>query len=466
MDVSDYRTEKDSLGDVKVPNSALWGAQTQRSKHNFQISSRRLPDVFIRALVEIKRACAISNNELGIIAEDVANAIVKAADEVLDHGMHLEHFPLDVYQTGSGTQTNMNANEVLSNRAIQIMDGTIGSKSPVHPNDHVNKGQSSNDVIPTAMHLSALAEINKTLIPSLNKLIGALSVKVIEFKAIVKIGRTHLQDAVPLTLGQEFSGYVSQLTSARNHLMNSVELLEFLAIGGTAVGTGLNAHPDLASKVCNILSRRYDLKLKSDGNKFSLIATKDSLVAVSGALKTLAVSLMKIANDIRLLASGPRAGLGELLLPENEPGSSIMPGKINPTQCEMLTQVGAQVIGNDATVTIGGLGSFMELNVMKPVIISNILESIEILSNGMRSFTDHAVVGLKADEERINELVEKSLMLVTALTSQLGYDKAAKLAKQAYVEGKTIREVVLENNLMTEDDLNQALDLSKMVTNK
>lgn len=460
------RIETDSLGEVKVPSSALWGAQTQRSLVNFQISSRKFPKTFVKALTEVKRACAIANKGFNSIPENIADAIVAAADEIIDKDQHLDQFPLDIYQTGSGTQTNMNANEVLSNRAIQLLGGEVGSKIPVHPNDHVNKGQSSNDVIPTAMHVSALSEITNSLFPALELLLGIMMEKKSEFDHIIKIGRTHLQDAVPLTLGQEFSGYVSQLEIARSHLMLTSKNLEPLAIGGTAVGTGLNAHPELSKIVCQILSDRYNLDFKHDSNKFALIGSKDSLIAVSGALKTLAVVLFKIANDIRWLASGPRAGLGELMLPENEPGSSIMPGKINPTQSEMLTQVAAQVVGNDATITIGGLGSILELNLMKPVIISNILESIEILTNGMNSFSNNALKNLKANEVRIKELVDKSLMLVTALTGQIGYDKAAKLAKQAYNEGKTIREVVLEANLMSSDELEKALDLSKMVTNQ
>ena len=463
--MEDTRIEKDTMGEVEVPSTALWGAQTQRSKENFQISGRTLPVPFIKAHVELKRACAVANKELGELDSAIADAIVQACDEVIDNDMHLDMFPLDIYQTGSGTQTNMNFNEVLSNRAIQIMGGEVGSKKPVHPNDHVNKGQSSNDTIPTSMHVSALNEIHKKLIPAINFLADALEEKQKEFDKIIKIGRTHLQDAVPLTLGQEFSGYVFQLRTARDHILDTSKYLEQLAIGGTAVGTGLNAHPQLSAKVCSILSDRLNLNFSPDGNKFALIGAKDAIVSISGALRTLAIAGMKIANDIRWLASGPRCGLGELILPENEPGSSIMPGKVNPTQNEMMVQVGAQVVGNDAAVAAGGQWSYLELNLMKPMMISNVLESIEILSNGFVSFAEHAVKGLKANESRIAELVEKSLMLATALTPYVGYDKAAYIAKTAHKEGKTIREILMENDYIPHDKIDEALDLSNMVHN-
>ncbi len=459
----EYRIEKDSMGEVKVPADKLWGAQTQRSLMNFDISSRKFPEPFIMALVEVKRAVAIANKELGQVDPKIADAIIQAAEEILEEKKHLDQFPLDIYQTGSGTQTNMNANEVLANRAIQILGGEVGSKNPVHPNDHVNKGQSSNDVIPTAMHVSALVEIEKRLLPELDNLSKALEDKAKEFMDIIKIGRTHLQDAVPLSLGQEFSGYVHQLRIAKQAIESAKELIRPLALGGTAVGTGLNAHPDMSKRAIEIISERTGVQFTDDANKFALLAGKDGLVAVSGALKTLAVTLIKIANDIRLLASGPRCGIGELHLPENEPGSSIMPGKVNPTQAEMMVQVGAQVIGNDAAITAGGTWGFYELNLMKPMIISNILESIDILTRGMASFRKNAVEGITANVERISSLVDKSLMLATALTPVIGYDKAAELAKKAYKEGKTIREVVREEQLMSDEDLEKALDLTHMV---
>ena len=459
------RIEKDTLGEVKVPDDVLWGAQTQRSLTNFQISNRNFPVSFIKSLVEIKRACAIVNGELKQIPNPIALAIIQAADEILDDDFHLDQFPLDIFQTGSGTQTNMNANEVLSNRAIQIMGGQIGSKDPVHPNDHVNKGQSSNDVIPTAMHLSAIVDINDKLLPTIDELMDCLNDKVDEFEHIVKIGRTHLQDAVPLTLGQEFSAFVYQLKIARDHIVNTMKYLEELPIGGTAVGTGLNAHPKLSEMVCDILSKRMDIKFRPAENKFALIAAKDSFASVSASLRSLAIVLLKIANDIRWLASGPRCGLGELILPENEPGSSIMPGKINPTQNEMLIQVVAQVLGNDQAISLGAQWGVLQLNLMKPMIISNLLESIEILSNGIISFKINALENLQVNHTRINQLVEQSLMLATALTpvKEIGYDKAAQIAKQAYKEGKTIKEVLLQENIMSEEKIDEILDLSKMV---
>lgn len=459
----EYRIEKDSMGEVKVPADKLWGAQTQRSLMNFDISSRKFPKPFIKALIEVKRAVAIANKELGQIDPKVADAIVQAAEEILEENKHLDQFPLDIYQTGSGTQTNMNANEVLANRAIQILGGVVGSKNPVHPNDHVNKGQSSNDVIPTAMHVSAMVEIERRLLPELDNLAKALERKAEEFMDIIKIGRTHLQDAVPMSLGQEFSGYVHQLKIAKQAINAAKELIRPLALGGTAVGTGLNAHPDMSKRAIEIISERTGIKFSDDANKFALLAGKDGLVAVSGALKTLAVALIKIANDIRLLASGPRCGIGEIHLPENEPGSSIMPGKVNPTQPEMMVQVGAQVIGNDAAITAGGMWGFYELNLMKPMIISNVLESIDILTRGMASLRKNAVEGITPNIERISSLVDKSLMLATALTPVVGYDKAAELAKKAYKEGKTIREVVREEAIMSDEELEKALDLTHMV---
>ena len=451
------------MGEVKVPNDKLWGAQTQRSLMNFDISSRTFPEPFIKALIEVKRAVAIANKELGQLDPQIADAIIKAATEILEENKHLDQFPLDIYQTGSGTQTNMNANEVLANRAIQLLGGVVGSKTPVYPNDHVNKGQSSNDVIPTAMHISAMVELNNRLLPELENLISTFEQKAGEFMDIIKIGRTHLQDAVPMSLGQEFSGYAYQLKIAKKAIADALELLKPLALGGTAVGTGLNAHPDMSERAIQIISERTGIQFTDDGNKFALLAGKDGLVALSGALKTLATSLLKIANDIRLLASGPRCGIGEIILPENEPGSSIMPGKVNPTQSEMMVQVCAQVIGNDLASTLGGMWGFYELNLMKPMIISNILESIDILTRGMKSFRIHAVEGIVPNVSRIQSLVEQSLMLATALTPYIGYDKAAELAKKAYKEGKTIREVVKESNVLSDEELEKALDLTHMV---
>ncbi len=458
------RIETDSMGEVEVSSNNLWGAQTQRSLSNFQISDRKFPIEFIYALIEIKLAAAKVNHSLKLIDDDIYQAISKACENILK-GNYKDQFPLDIYQTGSGTQTNMNVNEVISNIAIQILGGEIGSKIPVHPNDHVNRSQSSNDVFPTAMHLSTLVKINNKLIPSIDKIINSLTTKQKEFWEIIKIGRTHLQDAVPITVGQEFSGYIAQLRMARSHIINTSEQLKNLAIGGTAVGTGLNAPHDFDRLVCAELSKLTGIEFSSKENKFALIASKDSLLSVSGSLRTLAVSLMKIANDIRWMASGPRAGLGELILPANEPGSSIMPGKINPTQNEMVIQVAAQVIGNDAAISIGAQMGYMELNLMKPVIISNLLESIEILSNAMNSFATRAIDGLEVNKKRIAEIIKSSLMLVTALTKHpdIGYDLAAKIAKKAHNTGKNIRDILIEDNILPADEIDASLDLVKML---
>lgn len=459
-----YRIETDSLGEIKVPTEVLWGAQTQRSLQNFSISQRKFPLSMLRAIIEIKRSCAVANRDFGVLQDEIAVAIITAADTLLQHDMY-DQFPLDVFQTGSGTQTNMNVNEVISNLAIQQLGGTVGSKQPVHPNDHVNKGQSSNDVIPSAMYIAAFDEITRRLEPAVETLILALKVKSQKFANIIKIGRTHLQDAVPITLGQEFSGYMYQLQQALNHLHITSQHLTTLALGGTAVGTGLNTSPQIAEKAISELSTRYGHSFKngSRASKIALLAAKDAYLAVSGSLKTLAVALHKIANDIRFLASGPRVGLGELILPANEPGSSIMPGKINPTQAEMLTQVCAQVVGNDAAITFGATGGYFELNLMKPLLTSNILESIDILTRGIISFTENCVVGIQANTVRIESLVEQSLMLATALAPIIGYDAAAQLAKTAYKQNKTIREVALAEHILSEKDLNDALNLQKMV---
>jgi fumarate hydratase, class II len=468
-----YRIEKDSMGEVRVPSDKIWGAQTQRSLENFDISSRTFPLPFIKALIEVKRACALANKELGQLDDKIGTAIEKAADLILEDGKYHDMFPLDIFQTGSGTQTNMNANEVLANLAIQVLGGTIGEDKMVHPNDHVNRGQSSNDVIPTAMHISSLYELINQLIPSLEKLITSVSNKSAEFKDIIKIGRTHLQDAVPCTLGQEFQGYVYQLKNSKSILIDLGNHLKPLALGGTAVGTGLNAHPEMPAKAISILSDRMDIAFSNSnrGSKFALLAAKDELVGLSGGLKTLAVALIKIANDIRLMGSGPRVGIGELLLPENEPGSSIMPGKVNPTQAEMLVQVCAQVIGNDTAVTHGGIQGYFELNLMKPMIISNVLESIDILARGMNSFRKNCIDGLQANTSRIASLIDQSLMVVTALTTFVKsdgsipypYDEAARVAKHAYTNDLTIREVLQQEGKLSDEEITKALNLSKMV---
>ena len=466
-----YRVERDSIGEIKVSNDKLWGAQTQRSLMNFDISNRTFPSSFIRALIEVKRACAIANKEVKQLPEKIANLVIKASEEILDEGLYLDMFPLDIFQTGSGTQTNMNANEVLANRALEILGKELGSKDPVHPNDHVNRGQSSNDVIPTAMHIATLSELKKRLVPALLALEDSLVQKSKEFNSLIKIGRTHLQDAVPCTLGQEFTGYIFQLKQVRKSIKNCFGHLRLLALGGTAVGTGLNAHPKMAELAISIISKRTSIDFSGKGNRFGLLAGKEALVITSGALKSLAVTLIKIANDIRFLASGPRAGLGEIILEANEPGSSIMPGKINPTQCEMIVQVCAQVIGNDTVVTQGGIQGYFELNLMKPVIASNTLESIDILTRAINSFTKNCVQGIKANKKRLSDLVEQSLMLVTALTTYTDskgkvpypYDLAAKIAKEAYNMGSTVREVLKKDGILSDEQITEALNLAKMV---
>ncbi len=458
----DYRIETDSMGEIKVPTDKYYGAQTARSLMNFKIGGERFPRELIRALGILKKAAALTNKELGILTSEKAELIVKAADEVIE-GKLDEHFPLVVWQTGSGTQTNMNANEVISNRAIQISGGEMGSKKPIHPNDDVNKAQSSNDTFPTAMHIAAVEEIHRRLIPMVTKLRDALEKKAVEFKDIIKIGRTHLMDATPLTLGQEFSGYVQQLTNGLERINASLPHIYELALGGTAVGTGLNTHPEFAVKAAAKIAELTGSPFISARNKFEALATHDALVEESGVLKTLAVSLMKIANDIRWLGSGPRCGIGEISLPENEPGSSIMPGKVNPTQSEAMTMVCVQVFGNDATVTFAGASGNFELNVFKPVIIFNVLQSIRLLADACESFTDNCVVGIKANEINIKRNLENSLMLVTALNPHIGYDNAAKVAKKAHKENKTLREVAIELNLMTGQKFDEVVRPEKMI---
>ena len=443
-----YREERDSMGMMQVPANALWGAQTQRSLQNFRISFERIPFALLHALALVKRAAASVNRDLGLLDANVAAAITQAADEVTS-GRHDAEFPLVVWQTGSGTQTNMNMNEVLANRASELLGGGRGVECKIHPNDDVNKGQSSNDVFPSAMHVAAVRSIDQQLIPAIVALRRTLADKAEEFSDIVKIGRTHLQDATPLTLGQEFSGYVSQLDHGLVHVNASLPHLHELALGGTAVGTGLNTHPEFAVRAAAELARLTNLPFVTAPNKFEALAANDALVHAHGALKTLAASLMKIANDIRWLASGPRCGIGELKIPENEPGSSIMPGKVNPTQSEAMIMICCQVMGNDVAINFGGSMGNFELNVMKPLIIHNFLQSIRLLADGMTSFNDHCAAGITANIERIDELLHNSLMLVTALTPHIGYDVAAEIAKKAHREDTTLREAAIASGHVT-----------------
>jgi fumarate hydratase class II len=460
--MSGVRTETDSFGPIEVPADRYWGAQTQRSLQNFRIGGERMPPPLVRALGIQKRAAAAANMKLGVLDPKLGAAIMSAADEVID-GRLADHFPLVVWQTGSGTQSNMNANEVIANRAIEQLGGTIGSKTPIHPNDHVNMGQSSNDSFPTAMHIAAADEIVRSLIPALEHLRTALDAKADAFQDIVKIGRTHLQDATPLTLGQEFSGYAAQVSFGIGRVKGSLPQLYRLAQGGTAVGTGLNAKPGFAEAFAEEVAAFTGLPFVTADNKFEALATHDSLVDVHGHLNTLAVSLMKIANDIRLLGSGPRSGIGELSLPENEPGSSIMPGKVNPTQSEAMTMVCAQVMGNHTTVTVAGATGHFELNVFKPVIAYNVLQSIRLLTDAATSFTDNCVVGIEANRDRIARLVSDSLMLVTALNPHIGYDAAAKIAKKAHKEGTSLKEAGRELGLLTDEQFDQWVRPERMV---
>ena len=448
MPTAGTRLERDAFGAIGVEADRLWGAQTQRSLANFSISSERMPPELIGALAVLKSACSKVNLELGLLPANKAGAIITAAEEVVA-GQHPDAFPLSVWQTGSGTQSNMNMNEVLANRASELLGGRRGSGSLIHPNDDVNLGQSSNDIFPSAMHLAACIGISRGLLPAVSALSAALAEKSDEFSGIIKIGRTHLQDATPLSLGQEFSGYVAQLAHARAVIAASLSSLYPLAVGGTAVGTGLNTHPQFGARVAAELAMRTGMPFTSAENKFAALAANDGLVAAHGALKTLAVALMKIANDVRWLASGPRCGLGELSIPENEPGSSIMPGKINPTQCEALTMLCCQVMANDVAIGIGGASGNFELNVFKPLIAHNFLQSIRLLADGMNSFERHCVRGIQANRERIAELLERSLMLVTALTPHIGYDKSAEIAKHASREGITLKHAALDLGYLT-----------------
>ncbi len=445
------RLEKDSFGTIEVAAERLWGAQTQRSLAHFAISTERMPDELIHALAMTKAAGASINRALGLLDPDIAAAIILAADEVSD-GRLAEEFPLSVWQTGSGTQTNMNLNEVLANRASELLGGQRGNTRLVHPNDQVNLGQSSNDIFPTAMHVAAAIGVEQKLLPALRLLTATLAQKSTEFTEIIKIGRTHLQDATPLSLGQEFSGYVAQLQHVESRIASSLSSLYPLAVGGTAVGTGLNTHPEFGQRVSAELAERSGLPFTSASNKFAALAAHDGMVAAHGALKTLAVALMKIANDIRWLASGPRSGLGEIGIPENEPGSSIMPGKVNPTQCEALTMLCCQVMGNDVTIGIAGAAGNFELNVFKPVIAHNFLQSVRLLTDGMLSFERHCACGITAHRQRICEQMERSLMLVTALTPHIGYDKAAEIAKLANKEGTTLKQAALKLGYVSAED--------------
>lgn len=450
-----YRTEYDTFGELKVPNDKYYGAQTVRSTMNFKIGgvTERMPVQVIHAFGILKKAAAEVNKEYGLDPK-VADAIIKASDEV-SAGKLDDHFPLVVWQTGSGTQTNMNVNEVISNRAIEMLGGKLGSKDPVHPNDHVNMSQSSNDTFPTAMHISAAKEVHEVLLPSLQKLHDALEKKSREFADIIKIGRTHTQDAVPLTLGQEFSGYVQQLSNGIARIKAAMPRVYELAAGGTAVGTGLNTKVGFAEKVAKKVAELTGLPFITAPNKFEALAAHDALVELSGALNTVACSLMKVANDIRFLGSGPRSGLGELILPENEPGSSIMPGKVNPTQCEAITMVSAQVMGNNVAVTVGGCTGHFELNVFKPMIIKNVLNSARLLGDACVSFTDNCVAGIQCNTQRINKLMNESLMLVTALNPHIGYEKAAKIAKTAHKEGTTLKEAAIKLGYLTSEQFDQ-----------
>ena len=457
-----YRLETDSMGDIRVAQNKYYGAVTARTLKNFDISDERFPPAFIRALAIVKQAAAKANKELHQLSAKKANLIIRAAGEIIA-GKHLDHFPLVVWQTGSGTQTNMNMNEVIANRAIQIAKGKMGSKNPIHPNDDVNKAQSTNDVFPTAMHIAAVEKIHKDLVPALRALQQSIEQKEKSFKNIVKIGRTHLMDATPLSLAQEFSGYNQQLKNALARLSEALPRLYCLPLGGTAVGTGINAHPQFAKKALKHIAQITQKPFKKAPNTFEGIAAHDALVELSGVLKTIAVSLTKIANDIRWLGSGPRSGIGEIILPANEPGSSIMPGKVNPTQCEALTMVCAQVLGNDVVVNIAGASGNFALNVFKPFIIHNILQSIRLLSQATVCINEKCVKGIKANKKRIKEHLHNSLMLVTALNPHIGYDKAAQVAKKAYKEDITLKEATLQLGFLNAKDFDRIVNPKKMI---
>ena len=461
--MTDTRTETDSFGPLEVPADKYWGAQTQRSLGNFKIGSEKMPGALIRALGIVKKSAGLTNNQLDNLEDTITQAIAEAAQEVID-GKLDDNFPLVVWQTGSGTQSNMNANEVIANRAIEILGGVMGTKDPVHPNDHCNRSQSSNDTFPTAMHIAAVEQVHNKLLPGLDHLAGALEQKSQSWQHIIKIGRTHLQDATPLTLGQEFSGYAAQVRLSIERCSEALMRLYPLAQGGTAVGTGLNANPAFAQAFAAHVADITGLPFITAKNKFEALAAHDAIVEMSGALNTTAVSLFKIANDIRLLGSGPRSGLGEISLPENEPGSSIMPGKVNPTQCEALTMVCTQVMGNHTTVTIAGSQGHFELNVFKPVMIYNLLQSIRLIAEGTVSFTDNCVVGIEPNEDNISALMQRSLMLVTALAPKIGYDNATKVAKTAHKNGTTLREEAVRLGFVTEEEFDQVVRPEKMIS--
>ena len=461
---NEFRIEKDTMGDVKVPADKLWGAQTQRSLENFKISTEKMPKDLITAMAIVKRSAAIVNNEAGLLDDKKMKVILEACDEIIE-GKHATEFPLAIWQTGSGTQTNMNLNEVIANRASELLGGERGEARLIHPNDDVNKSQSSNDTFPTAMHISAVVAIQTHLLPELESLTKVLAKKSNDFKMIVKIGRTHLQDATPLTLGQEISGWVEMLKNAHRHIKDSLTHLSELALGGTAVGTGLNTPPKYSENVARVITEFTKQDFITSPNKFEALGTTDALVYTHGTLKGLAASLMKIANDVRWLASGPRCGIGEIRIPENEPGSSIMPGKVNPTQSEALTMACAQVMGNDVAVNIGGMNGNFELNVFRPMIINNFLQTVRLLADGMNSFNIHCAEGIEPNLERIDDLLNNSLMLVTALNPHIGYDKAAKIAKNAYQKNLTLKASALELGFLTEAEFDEWVIPTKMVGN-
>lgn len=456
------RIEKDSLGEIQVDESSYWGAQTERSLQNFKIGNHRFSRSMVKAMGITKKAAALVNKDLNKISKEKCELIIKACDEVIS-GTLDKHFPLVVWQTGSGTQSNMNANEVIANRAIELSGGMLGTKDPIHPNDDVNKSQSSNDTFPTFMHIAAVIDVNEKLLPSLDWLTNVLEEKAKKHNEIIKIGRTHLMDATPLTLGQEISGWVAQLKGCKKHIKNSLDSLFELALGGTAVGTGLNTHPEYATRVAKKISEISNYPFITAPNKFAALACHDALVQAHGSLKTLACALIKIANDVRWLASGPRCGIGEILIPANEPGSSIMPGKVNPTQCEALTMLSAQIIGNDVAINFGGASGNFELNVYKPLIIHNFLESNELLSDGMNSFRINCAEGIEPNEKRIKKFLNESLMLVTALNQVIGYDKASEIAKKAYNEGSTLKEAALALEYIDEAKFNEFVNPNKMI---
>ncbi|MFT5367297.1 MAG: fumarate hydratase class II [Candidatus Latescibacterota bacterium] len=458
----EYRIESDSMGEIQVPTDRYYGAQTARSLIHFDIGNDIMPREMIRALGILKKASALVNQDLGKLADDKATLIAQAADEVIE-GKLDDHFPLRVWQTGSGTQTNMNANEVISNRAIELAGGEMGSKEPIHPNDHVNMGQSSNDTFPTGMHIAAAEEIHRRLLPMVAQLRDTLALKAESFKDIIKIGRTHLMDATPITLEQEFSGYVAQLSKGLERIETCLPQIYELALGGTAVGTGLNTHPEFGVRAATQIAEITGLPFVTAPNKFESLAAHDAIVQTSGTLKTVACSLMKIANDIRWLASGPRCGIGEIRLPENEPGSSIMPGKVNPTQCEAMTMVAAQVIGNDAAIAIGGASGNFELNVFKPLMIHNLLHSIRLLSDACEMFDEHCAGGIEPNRDNIERYLRESLMLVTALNPHIGYDNAAKVAKKAFTDNSTLKEAVISLELLSAEDFDKFVRPENMI---